>query len=214
MSSPRNSRPGSKPRAEQSGMVFIVAIIALALLGILGLAASETAHLNILMAANGQATRRAFFSRNRAQTRAMNTWKAPSPPSIQHSTMTAPPPPTPPPGQARRSNRKTSPSSGIATGPGPRMCARVSSKPGWFRAAPCTAVPGTGAQGAERHRAEHSVPISSARTGRDRATALPKWTWAGGISTNERKNDPEECALDGRLRHHAPGPEVKRLPGC
>jgi hypothetical protein len=42
-------------------MVFIVAIIALALLGIMGLAASETAHLNILMAANGQATRRAFF---------------------------------------------------------------------------------------------------------------------------------------------------------
>ena len=42
-------------------MVFIVAIIALALLGIMGLAASDTAHLNFLMAANGQDAKAAFF---------------------------------------------------------------------------------------------------------------------------------------------------------
>jgi hypothetical protein len=42
-------------------MVFIVAIITLALLGIMGLAASDTAHLNILMAANGQDAKAAFF---------------------------------------------------------------------------------------------------------------------------------------------------------
>lgn len=42
-------------------MVFIVAVITLALLGIMGLAASDTAHLNILMAANGQDAKAAFF---------------------------------------------------------------------------------------------------------------------------------------------------------
>ena len=42
-------------------MVFIVAIIVLALLGIMGLAASDTAHLNILMATNGQHAKTAFF---------------------------------------------------------------------------------------------------------------------------------------------------------
>lgn len=42
-------------------MVFIVAIIALALLGIMGLTASDTAHLNILMAANGHNAKNAFF---------------------------------------------------------------------------------------------------------------------------------------------------------
>jgi hypothetical protein len=42
-------------------MVFVVTIVSLALLRIMGLAASETAHLNILMAANGQDTKRAFF---------------------------------------------------------------------------------------------------------------------------------------------------------
>jgi Tfp pilus assembly protein PilX len=42
-------------------MVFIVAIITLALLGIMALAASDTAHLNILMAANGQDAKTAFF---------------------------------------------------------------------------------------------------------------------------------------------------------
>lgn len=42
-------------------MVFIVAIITLALLGIMGLAASDTAHLNILMAANGQDAKATFF---------------------------------------------------------------------------------------------------------------------------------------------------------
>jgi hypothetical protein len=42
-------------------MVFIVAIITLALLGIMGLVASDTAHLNILMAANGQDAKTAFF---------------------------------------------------------------------------------------------------------------------------------------------------------
>ncbi len=42
-------------------MIFIVAVIALALLGIMGLAASDTAHLNILMAANGQDAKAAFF---------------------------------------------------------------------------------------------------------------------------------------------------------
>lgn len=42
-------------------MVFIVVIITLALLGIMGLAASDTAHLNFLMAANGQDAKAAFF---------------------------------------------------------------------------------------------------------------------------------------------------------
>jgi Tfp pilus assembly protein PilX len=42
-------------------MVFVVAIIALALLGVMGLAASDTAHLNMLMAANGHDSRNAFF---------------------------------------------------------------------------------------------------------------------------------------------------------
>jgi len=42
-------------------MVFIVAIIALALLGIMGLTASDTAHLNMLMAANGLNAKKAFF---------------------------------------------------------------------------------------------------------------------------------------------------------
>jgi Tfp pilus assembly protein PilX len=42
-------------------MVFIVAIISLALLGIMGLAASDTAHLNMLMAANGYDAKKAFF---------------------------------------------------------------------------------------------------------------------------------------------------------
>jgi Tfp pilus assembly protein PilX len=42
-------------------MVFIVAVITLALLGIMGLAASDTAHLNMLTAANGQDAKAAFF---------------------------------------------------------------------------------------------------------------------------------------------------------
>lgn len=42
-------------------MVFIVAIIALALLGIMGLTASDTAHLNMLMATNGLNAKNAFF---------------------------------------------------------------------------------------------------------------------------------------------------------
>lgn len=42
-------------------MVLVVAIITLALLGIMGLAASDTAHLNILMAGNGQDAKAAFF---------------------------------------------------------------------------------------------------------------------------------------------------------
>jgi Tfp pilus assembly protein PilX len=42
-------------------MVFIVAIITLALLGIMGLTASDTAHLNTLMAANGHDAKNAFF---------------------------------------------------------------------------------------------------------------------------------------------------------
>lgn len=61
MSSPQNSRPGPETCPYQSGMVFIVAIITLALLGIMGLAASDTAHLNILMAANGQDAKATFF---------------------------------------------------------------------------------------------------------------------------------------------------------
>jgi hypothetical protein len=42
-------------------MALLVAIIALALLGIMGLAANDTAHLNILMAANGRDSKNAFF---------------------------------------------------------------------------------------------------------------------------------------------------------
>jgi Tfp pilus assembly protein PilX len=42
-------------------MVLIVAIITLALLGIMALAASDTSLLNILMAANGKNARAAFF---------------------------------------------------------------------------------------------------------------------------------------------------------
>ena len=61
MSSLQNSRPFSKTRPGQSGMVLIVAIISLALLGIMALAASDTAHLNILMATNGQDAKAAFF---------------------------------------------------------------------------------------------------------------------------------------------------------
>ncbi|GAB6110909.1 pilus assembly PilX family protein [Desulfomicrobium salsuginis] len=42
-------------------MVFVVAIIILALLGVIGLAANDTALLNILMAANGNDAKNAFF---------------------------------------------------------------------------------------------------------------------------------------------------------
>lgn len=51
----------SRPCPDQSGMALLVAIIALALLGIMGLAANDTAHLNILMAANGRDSKNAFF---------------------------------------------------------------------------------------------------------------------------------------------------------
>ncbi|MBU4524100.1 MAG: hypothetical protein KUA37_19295 [Desulfomicrobium sp.] len=61
MSSHQNSKLAPKLCPGQSGMVFIVAIISLALLGIMGLAASDTAHLNILMAANGYDAKKAFF---------------------------------------------------------------------------------------------------------------------------------------------------------
>jgi len=61
MSSPQSSSRGPKTGLEQSGMVFIVAIITLALLGIMALAASDTSVLNILMAANGKNARAAFF---------------------------------------------------------------------------------------------------------------------------------------------------------
>ena len=42
-------------------MALLATIIVLALLGIMGLAASDTAHLNILMAANGRDAKNAFF---------------------------------------------------------------------------------------------------------------------------------------------------------
>lgn len=53
----QNSRSG----AHESGMVFILAIVTLALLGVLGLAAHETAHLNSLIAANDRDSKSAFF---------------------------------------------------------------------------------------------------------------------------------------------------------
>lgn len=61
MSYPQNSKACPKSCPDQSGAIFIVAIIALALLGIMGLTASDTAHLNMLMAANGHSAKNAFF---------------------------------------------------------------------------------------------------------------------------------------------------------
>ncbi|KAF5063045.1 hypothetical protein DSECCO2_298750 [anaerobic digester metagenome] len=61
MFSHQNSKPCPAPSLNQSGMVFVVAIVILALLGVIGLAASDTALLNILMAANGNDAKNAFF---------------------------------------------------------------------------------------------------------------------------------------------------------
>ena len=61
MFSRQNSELCPDPSRNQSGMVFVVAIIILALLGVIGLAATDTAILHILMAANGNDAKNAFF---------------------------------------------------------------------------------------------------------------------------------------------------------